>query len=44
MPSLVEVIDIVILGTAVCSLVISILRLKKKKKQKLGYQDKKELR
>lgn len=44
MPSLTEIIDIVILGTAICSLVFNVLRLKKKKKQKLDYTNKKNLR
>ena len=44
MPSLTEIIDLVILGTAISSLVISVLKLKKKTKPKNTYENKKDLR
>lgn len=44
LPSLTEIIDIVILGTAIASLFISVIKLKKKPKPKNTYENKKDLR
>ena len=44
MPSFIELIDITILGTAIGSLLISIIKLKKHQKRKADFKNKKELR
>ena len=44
MPSFIEIIDLVMLGTAVTTLIVSVLRFKKKKKPKNFYENKKDLR
>ena len=44
MPSLMEVIDLTMLGVAVSALVINVIRIKKKRKSKQSYENKKDLR
>jgi hypothetical protein len=43
MPSLMEIIDITILGTAIASLVISVMKLKKRRSTK-RFENQKDLR